>query len=448
MRRVLAILIWAVIAASFAAAARAQMYAAAGGQQYLVTDIGNLSSQFPYCAPTAINSYAQIAGNSNVSPSDANHGFYYPGNGAALVDIGPTGAGGANIQSQAFGINDSSWIAGALNGEAAVWTARTGLQAVGFLGTGNASVLNAINNLDVAVGGSMTLAGSDSHAAIWTPSGGLQDLNSMIVNPPTGWAPSDAVAISQNGLIAVIGDSITGVYNGGFPVPNQHAFVLNGGTMTTIPDPGVEIYPRSIDNSGEVCGFYFDASEIEHAFVYSAALGTVDIGTLGLSATGGYTPYTEALGISGGTVVGSEGLTDGSEYAFLWTEGGGMVEVEAPTGVVLDGLTGISSDGDLIASGYYSNDTAPGYRGFLLTPTPEPNSILLLAASAATVLIMRFALSRKELPAHRIALPVRKAIVSTFADAFISPGTRPSLRLRPVPGTSRCWRGPASSRAR
>ena len=163
------------------------------------------------------------------------------------------------------------------------------------------------------------MGASYSNAMVWDPTNGLRDLNSLIANPPSTWTPTDAVAISATGgLIAGIGYSDIRTSP---PSGAERAFVLKGGTMTTIPDPGVEIYPRSIDNSGEVCGFYFDASEIEHAFVYTPALGTVDIGTLGLSASGGYTPYTETFGINdSGVVCGSEGLADGSEYGFLWNK--------------------------------------------------------------------------------------------------------------------------------
>ena len=296
-------------------------------------------------------------------------------------------------QSEAFGINDSSWIVGTLNGEAAIWTPQTGIQAVGLLGTGNQSELEGISNGSVAVGGSTTVGGSDANAIIWDPTNGLRNLNGLIVNPPTTWTPTAAIAISPTGgFIAGIGYSNISTSP---PSGTEHAFVLNDGSLTEIPDPGVKIQPEQIDTRGEAAGFYFDANQRQHAFVYTPALGTADIGTLGLSASGGYTPYTEAFGINDSAVVcGSEGLADGSEYGFLWTQAAGMAEVEAPVGIVLDGIEGISDNGDLIGQGYYSNDPALGYRGFLLTPTPEPSTIVLLSVSAATILMARFRRTR------------------------------------------------------
>ena len=296
-----------------------------------------------------------------------------------LVDLGPSGPGGAYIQSTASGINDSSWIVGTLDGEAAVWTPQAGFRAVGFLGSGNSSVLYGISNSGEAVGGSTTLGGSYSHAVVWDTTSGLRDLNNLIANRPTTWTPTGAIAISGNDLIAGIGYSNISTSP---PSGAEHAFVLDAGSLTEIPDPagsaGLGIQPESINSSGEVAGFYSDANNQEHAFLYTAALGTRDIGNLDISATGGYTSGTGALAINDfGTIVGGEVLADGSTHAFLWTESGGMVEVNPPSGVVFNTLAGINDDGQLIGQGYYLGNPAIGYRGFVLTPVPEPPTIFL-----------------------------------------------------------------------
>ena len=354
------------------------MYAAAGSQQYSVTDIGNLSSQFPFCSVKSINSSGQVVGDSNVSPSNGAHGFFYAGNGAELVDLGSLGGNSPYVQSLANSINDSSWIAGSSGDEASVWTPQSGIQGVGFLGTGNSSVLYSISNSDVAVGGSTTLGGSYANAMIWDPTNGLRDLNSLIVNQPSTWTPTGAIAISPTGgLIAGIGFANISTSP---PSGAEHAFVLNGGSLTEIPPLGplglLGIQPESINSSGEVAGGFYDANNRLHAFVYSSALGTVDIGNLGLSATGASTPYTQAFAINDlGTVVGSDGLADGSKRGFLWTEAGGMIAVQPPAGVIIDAIAGINDNGQMIGEGYYANDPALGYRGFVLSPVPEPSSL-------------------------------------------------------------------------
>ncbi len=148
-------------------------------------------------------------GDSNVSPSDGAHGYFYAGNGAAPVDIGVLGSNSPYVQTLANGINDSSWIAGSSGDEAYVWIPQSGIQGVGFLGNGNfSSFMRDFSNTDVAVGGSTTLGGSYANAMIWSPTSGLQDLNNLIANPPTAWTPTAAVAISKSGgFIAGIGNS-------------------------------------------------------------------------------------------------------------------------------------------------------------------------------------------------------------------------------------------------
>ena len=241
-----------------------------------------------------------------------------------------------------------------------------------------------------AVGFSTTLGGSYANAIIWDPTNGLRDLNSLIVNPPSTWTPTDAVAISQTrGLIAGIGSSNISTSP---PSGTEHAFVLNGGSLTEIPDPGVEIFPRSVNNSGETAGFYYDSSGQVHAFVYTSQQGTIELQALGVSVTGTTTPGAAATSINDlGTVVGSDLWADDSEHAFIYTSTGGMIDIIPPVGVVFDGAYGINDDGQVISQGYYANDTALGYRGFVLTPTPEPNSIALLVASGAVILLARFA---------------------------------------------------------
>ena len=69
---------------------------------------------------------------------------------------------------------------------------------------------------------------------------GLQDLNSLIANPPPAWAPTDATAISQNGaFIAGIGYSNITTDP---PSGSGHAFTLNGGSLTEIPDLGSRFF--------------------------------------------------------------------------------------------------------------------------------------------------------------------------------------------------------------
>ena len=125
-----------------------------------------------------------------------------------------------------------------------------------------------------------------------------------------------------------------------------------------------------------IAGFYSDTNNHVSSFVYSQALGTVDIGNLGPVLAGSGTRYTEAFGENDlGNVVGADFWNSGQEAAFLWTESSGMVEILPPAGVTFDGAYSISDTGIIGANGYYDNGAPAGYRTFVLTPTPEPNSI-------------------------------------------------------------------------
>ena len=303
--------------------------------------------------------------------------------------------GGPYTQTLANGINDSSWIVGTSgNGpEGFVWTPQNGMQGIGFLPGGNYSELEAINGNGTAFGDATPAGATLAHAAIWDSVNGLRDLDSLIVNPPAAWTPRVAVAISNNGLITGVGDSSSGSNDTTFPTPGQHAFVLDAGTLTAIPAPAGRaawaasaFSRRPLIRAGKL-----PANTMTRITVCMPSciqrVGTVDIGNLGLSATGASTPYTQAFAINDlGTVVGSDGLADGSKRGFLWTEAGGIVEVQPPAGVLIDGIMGINDRGQLIGGGHYANDTALGYRGFVLTPVAEPSTLALAVPFALLAL--------------------------------------------------------------
>ena len=324
-------------------------------------------------------------------PSDGNQ-FERPGNGQfrrrrgrhrVRVPLDPPRADGERRRvgsqpglSNANAINDSSWIVGGSNSEAYLYTPQTGMQGLGFLPGGSLSEAANVNNAGVVVGVSATVGTTYLHPFIWDTTNGMRDLNSMIVDPPTGWTPTCAKLINGSGVIAGIGYPNLATYP---PSGAEHAFVLSGGRLTEILSPAGNIQPEAINASGEVVGFYNSS----HAFEYTASGGIRDIGSLGGE-------YTGAFGLNDqGMIVGSSELSDGSDAAFLYTDSGGMVDLNAlapVNGWTFDGAYSINKNGQIVVQGFNANYDC---HGFLLTPTqePEPSTFGLLIILACIILI-------------------------------------------------------------
>ncbi len=251
--------------------------AMACGVQYTVTDLGTLGG--PNVNPTGINSQGHVVGTADGAVSGTGFAYLWTAPGP-MINLGALGS--LPTQSNGNGINDVSWVVGQSNREAFLYTPQTGMQGVGFLPGGTVSEANCVNNAGVISGVSGTVGDTYLHPFIWSASGGMKDLDSTIVNMPSAWTPTSANLINDSGLIAGIGYPDLSTHP---PSGTEHAFVLNGGTLTEIPNPGdtngIGIQPSGINSSGEVVGFFFDVNNKEHAFTYDTVRGTRDIGTLG-----------------------------------------------------------------------------------------------------------------------------------------------------------------------
>jgi hypothetical protein len=69
-----------------------------------------------------------------------------------------------------------------------------------------APVVRAINQTEQIIG-SYSLASGEKRAFIWTASHGMRDLNDLVTDKPSGLTLSDAVAISDAGVIVAQGNS-------------------------------------------------------------------------------------------------------------------------------------------------------------------------------------------------------------------------------------------------
>ena len=127
-----------------------------------------------------------------------------------------------------------------------------------------------------------------------------------------------------------------------------------------------------INNSGHVVGFSgITGDSACHAFLYD---GTAmhDLGTLGGSTSWAYRINNN------GQVIGWSDITgDFANHAFLY-DGDNMIDLNTllPIGSswVLEKAYSINDSGQIIGKGYINGQ----YKSFLMTPVPEPATLLLL----------------------------------------------------------------------
>jgi probable HAF family extracellular repeat protein len=336
---------WHTLVVTALAAVALTDRAVSAGIVYQVTDLGDLGG-----SPTigrAINSSGQVTGDGWTSNSGgADHAFLYSA--GVLRDIGGV---------RGFGINGSGQVTGLAAQHAFLYT--NGVRKdLGTLG-GSTSEGTAINDSG-QVAGYSDLPNNTQHAFLYS-GGSMHDLGTL------GGTDSSAFGVNASGQVT--GRAIT-TGNTAY-----HAFLYSGGVMSDLSAPGDTFSVGfAINASAQVTGYNTLGDGAQHAFLYSGGV-MKDLGTLGGSTSAG-------LAINDiGQVVGDAFVpNDPHSHAFLYS-GGAMVDLNSlisPTsGWFLEQAMGINSGGQI--TGYGLMAGKGGDRAFLLTPVPEPSSIILLA---------------------------------------------------------------------
>jgi probable HAF family extracellular repeat protein len=146
----------------------------------------------------AINDAGQAAG---WWRNDRRIGAFYH-DAAGSRDIGTLGgdrAEATDINAQGIAVGNSTLADGAQRGF--VYDGKT-LRSIGVLGSTGYSEAVAINASGMVVG-SATDAKGDQHAITWTEKEGLVDLNEHLHAPPPGLVVDQALAVADDGNIAV-----------------------------------------------------------------------------------------------------------------------------------------------------------------------------------------------------------------------------------------------------
>jgi probable HAF family extracellular repeat protein len=225
-----------------------------------------------------------------------------------LTVIGPipsSDSGGAS------GINNAAVVQVAgqnVNGHAYLWDSVHGMQDLGTVGNDAQSGAYAVNDAGQAVGVSYTKTItcphhgeicyptiSSQHAFLWSSAQGLANIG-------TNDAASGINAAGE--VSGTISSSVAGLWNGSW---------TKLGTLGGSPSSGA-----GINNYGQVAGYSWTSSGLEHAFLWTPATpgGTkgsmVDLGTFG-------GPNSWATAVNGqGYVIGQAQDIGNCDHPFLW----------------------------------------------------------------------------------------------------------------------------------
>jgi probable HAF family extracellular repeat protein len=153
----------------------------------------------------AINNSGTIVGSSGTE--ETTHAFNRSSSGG-IRDLGTLPG---DSESEAFGINERGDVVGYSNGpsgmRAFLWSDKEGMKSLGTLPGGISSRALSINQQGVVVGSSQTSVGVTHpvpRAFVWSPAGGMQDLNALIA-AGSGVFLMEAVGINARGQILVLG---------------------------------------------------------------------------------------------------------------------------------------------------------------------------------------------------------------------------------------------------
>ncbi len=345
-----------------------------GNVRYTVTDLGALPGFNYYSQATSINNNGQVVGTSMRSSDHASHAFLWQRD-TGLQDLGTLG--GTSADTKAMDINNCGQIVGYSQSGVVSQNDPHGHHVHAFFwqnGSGMHDILNddGYQSQASAINDNGQVTGvyraddcdgdpSDPHAFLWQ-NGGTPQIFAPLFQPTginnAGQVVGSIAHAGQNG--AFIWQNSTGLQNIG---------ILPGDTY---------ISTTRINDKGQVVGYSSTATGLYHSFLWQQDSGMQDLGSLG--SGGGYMDIASD--------INNKEQVVGSSYhrAFLWQSGAGMVDlntlIDPSSGLTLSWATGINDNGWIVGSGVNSSGQ---YSAFLLTPTPEPSTLMLIGIAAVSL---------------------------------------------------------------
>jgi probable HAF family extracellular repeat protein len=252
--------------------------------------------------------------------------------------------------SALYGINDGGEVAGAINGSSTLLPFRAirhrGFQILTLLPGDTGGAALAMNEQGEAAGYSS--GGSGVRAVWWTRKGEVQELRSL---------PNDntAQALHLNKFGDVVGTS--------GEIVKRAVLWPTKGTPIQLETPQgfTDVEAVSISDRGEIAGFasvFVPRAVQTHAVVWGQGGQTLtDLGTL----PGGLTSRARDVA-ENGEVVGTSSTSDGN-HAFLWSAARGMLDLNTlvtdQTLILIDAVS-ISKKGVIAAIAVDANAIPPG----------------------------------------------------------------------------------------
>jgi probable HAF family extracellular repeat protein len=271
--------------------------------------------------------------------------------------------------SQASGINNAGQVVGGLSGSPLENVGKCAfLYSAGQMQALPIGAENQPQNAACAINDAGQIVGQDDagNAFIYY-NGTMQELGNL------GGTGSTALGINNSGQVVGSANTVGG---------NTHAFLYSGGVMQDLGTlGGSDSSALAINNAGLIVGNAVGASLLPHAFLYSGGL-MQDLGNLI-----GHQYLSSAQGINNeGQVVGYWAFDPINPYhAFLYS-GGTVTDlntvIDSSSGWTLQDATGINDQGQIVGYGLNSSGQQDA---FLLTPTPEPATVSLLALGGLAI---------------------------------------------------------------